>query len=83
VLNLLGYAAPVIHVRPSGYSFLPSSTSAGCAQVSIETAHHTSTARAQGLAGQEDYSLSVIDLGTPRSGRRMLWATGSAERCPS
>jgi 5-methyltetrahydropteroyltriglutamate--homocysteine methyltransferase len=37
-----GYAA-IIHQRPSGYSFLPELAGCKCRQVSVETAHRTST----------------------------------------
>jgi 5-methyltetrahydropteroyltriglutamate--homocysteine methyltransferase len=59
-----GYAA-IIHVRPSGYSFLPELAECRCAQVSIETAQsNLDCAVLQGLAGKK-IILGVIDLSTP------------------
>jgi len=56
-----GYAA-IIHVRPSGYSFLPELAECSCAQVSIETAQSKlDCAVLQGLAGKK-IILGVIDL---------------------
>ena len=56
-----GYAA-IIHVRPSGYSFLPELAECSCAQVSIETAQsNLDCAVLQGLSGKQ-IILGVIDL---------------------
>lgn len=59
-----GYAA-IIHVRPSGYSFLPELAECRCAQVSIETAQsNLDCAVLKGLPGKK-IILGVIDLSTP------------------
>jgi 5-methyltetrahydropteroyltriglutamate--homocysteine methyltransferase len=59
-----GYAA-IIHVRPSGYSFLPELAECRCAQVSIETAQsNLDCAVLTGLAGKK-IILGVIDLSDP------------------
>ena len=59
-----GYAA-IIHVRPSGYSFLPELAECRCTQVSIETAQsNLDCAVLAGLAGKK-IILGVIDLSTP------------------
>jgi 5-methyltetrahydropteroyltriglutamate--homocysteine methyltransferase len=56
-----GYAA-IIHVRPSGYSFLPELADCRCRQVSIETAQsNLDCAVLQGLSGKK-VILGVIDL---------------------
>jgi 5-methyltetrahydropteroyltriglutamate--homocysteine methyltransferase len=56
-----GYAA-IIHVRPSGYSFLPELADCHCAQVSIETAQsNLDCAVLKGLPGKK-VILGVIDL---------------------
>jgi 5-methyltetrahydropteroyltriglutamate--homocysteine methyltransferase len=56
-----GYAA-IIHVRPSGYSFLPELAECRCAQVSIETAQSKlDCAVLQQLHGKK-IILGVIDL---------------------
>ena len=56
-----GYAA-IIHVRPSGYSFLPELAECRCAQVSIETAQsNLDCAVLKGLTGKK-IILGVIDL---------------------
>jgi 5-methyltetrahydropteroyltriglutamate--homocysteine methyltransferase len=56
-----GYAA-IIHVRPSGYSFLPELADCRCAQVSIETAQsHLDCAVLRTLPGKK-IILGVIDL---------------------
>jgi 5-methyltetrahydropteroyltriglutamate--homocysteine methyltransferase len=56
-----GYAA-VIHVRPSGYSFLPELAQCSCKQVSIETAqsHLDCSSVLRALEGKRD------DGGLPR-----------------
>jgi 5-methyltetrahydropteroyltriglutamate--homocysteine methyltransferase len=57
-----GYAA-IIHVRPSGYSFLPELADCRCAQVSIETAQsQLDCAVLKALPGKK-IILGVIDLG--------------------
>jgi 5-methyltetrahydropteroyltriglutamate--homocysteine methyltransferase len=59
-----GYAA-IIHVRPSGYSFLPELAECRCSQISIETAQSKlDCAVLAGLAGKK-IILGVIDLSTP------------------
>ena len=59
-----GYAA-IIHVRPSGYSFLPELAECRCNQVSIETAQSNLDCTVlKGLAGKK-IILGVIDLSTP------------------
>src|SRR5215467_6048310 len=59
-----GYAA-IIHVRPSGYSFLPELAECRCTQVSIETAQsNLDCAVLAGLVGKK-IILGVIDLSTP------------------
>src|SRR5579862_6058856 len=59
-----GYAA-IIHVRPSGYSFLPELADCRCRQVSIETAQsNLDCAVLAGLSGKK-IILGVIDLSTP------------------
>jgi 5-methyltetrahydropteroyltriglutamate--homocysteine methyltransferase len=56
-----GYAA-IIHVRPSGYSFLPELAECRCCQVSIETAQsNLDCAVLTALAGKK-IILGVIDL---------------------
>jgi len=56
-----GYAA-IIHVRPSGYSFLPELSDCRCAQISIETAQSSlDCAVLEKLAGKK-IILGVIDL---------------------
>jgi len=58
-----GYAA-IIHVRPSGYSFLPELADCGCRQVSIETAQsNLDCSVLRGLPGKK-IILGVIDLST-------------------
>ena len=58
-----GYAA-IIHVRPSGYSFLPELAECRCNQVSIETAQsNLDCAVLGGLSGKK-IILGVIDLST-------------------
>jgi 5-methyltetrahydropteroyltriglutamate--homocysteine methyltransferase len=59
-----GYAA-IIHVRPSGYSFLPELAQCRCAQVSIETAQSSlDCAVLEQLPGKK-IILGVIDLSDP------------------
>jgi 5-methyltetrahydropteroyltriglutamate--homocysteine methyltransferase len=59
-----GYAA-IIHVRPSGYSFLPELAQCRCAQVSIETAQSKlDCAVLKQLPGKK-IILGVIDLSDP------------------
>ncbi len=58
-----GYAA-IIHVRPSGYSFLPELAECRCQQVSIETAQSSlDCAVLRALPGKK-IILGVIDLST-------------------
>jgi 5-methyltetrahydropteroyltriglutamate--homocysteine methyltransferase len=69
-----GYAA-IIHVRPSGYSFLPELAECSCKQVSIETAQsNLDCAVLAGLAGKK-IILGVIDLSTPEVETPELVAT--------
>jgi 5-methyltetrahydropteroyltriglutamate--homocysteine methyltransferase len=59
-----GYAA-IIHVRPSGYSFLPELAECRCSQVSIETAQSSlDCAVLKQLPGKK-IILGVIDLSDP------------------
>ena len=59
-----GYAA-IIHVRPSGYSFLPELAGCRCGQVSVETAQsNLDCAVLEALSGKK-IILGVIDLSTP------------------
>ena len=59
-----GYAA-IIHVRPSGYSFLPELAQCSCAQVSLETAQSClDCAVLKQLPGKK-IILGVIDLSDP------------------
>src|SRR5262249_46792067 len=59
-----GYAA-IIHVRPSGYSFLPELAGCSCKQISIETAQsNLDCSVLRGLPGKK-IMLGVIDLGDP------------------
>ncbi len=77
-----GYAA-IIHVRPSGYSFLPELAECRCAQVSIETAQSSlDCAVLKQLPGKK------IILGrdrlcrTPPSKPRSWWRSAFAAPCP-
>jgi 5-methyltetrahydropteroyltriglutamate--homocysteine methyltransferase len=58
-----GYAA-IIHVRPSGYSFLPELAECRCNQVSIETAQSNLDCTALTALGGKKIILGVIDLST-------------------
>jgi 5-methyltetrahydropteroyltriglutamate--homocysteine methyltransferase len=58
-----GYAA-IIHVRPSGYSFLPELADCRCAQVSIETAQSRLDCAVLKALPRKKIILGVIDLGT-------------------
>jgi 5-methyltetrahydropteroyltriglutamate--homocysteine methyltransferase len=59
-----GYAA-IIHVRPSGYSFLPELAECRCAQVSIETAQSNLDCAVLGQLPGKKIILGVIDLSDP------------------
>jgi 5-methyltetrahydropteroyltriglutamate--homocysteine methyltransferase len=60
-----GYAA-VIHVRPSGYSFLPELAQCSCRQVSVETAQSNLDCSAlQALAGKR-VMVGCLDLSDPQ-----------------
>ncbi len=60
-----GYAA-IIHVRPTGYSFLPELCGCRVQQVSIETAQsNLDTAALEGLRGKT-IILGVVDLADPQ-----------------
>jgi 5-methyltetrahydropteroyltriglutamate--homocysteine methyltransferase len=59
-----GYAA-IIHVRPSGYSFLPELADCGCKQVSIETAQSNLDCSALAALKGKKIVLGVIDLANP------------------
>jgi 5-methyltetrahydropteroyltriglutamate--homocysteine methyltransferase len=56
-----GYAA-IIHVRPSGYSFLPELAGCRCAQVSIETAQSSLDCAVLTALSGKRIILGVIDL---------------------
>ncbi len=56
-----GYAA-IIHVRPSGYSFLPELNDCRCAQVSIETAQSNLDCSVLNTLPGKKIILGVIDL---------------------
>jgi 5-methyltetrahydropteroyltriglutamate--homocysteine methyltransferase len=58
-----GYAA-IIHVRPSGYSFLPELAECRCNQVSIETAQSNLDCTALTALAGKKIILGVIDLST-------------------
>ena len=78
-----GYAA-IIHVRPSGYSFLPELAECSCAQVSIETAQSSlDCAVLKQLPRQEDHSRSHRPGRPGRRDARSWWRAASAARCPS
>jgi 5-methyltetrahydropteroyltriglutamate--homocysteine methyltransferase len=59
-----GYAA-IIHVRPSGYSFLPEFAGCSCNQVSIETAQSNLDCSVLEKLSGKKIMLGVIDLGNP------------------
>jgi 5-methyltetrahydropteroyltriglutamate--homocysteine methyltransferase len=56
-----GYAA-IIHVRPSGYSFLPELADCNCAQISIETAQSNLDCSVLGKLRNKKILLGVLDL---------------------
>ncbi|HYE41317.1 MAG TPA: hypothetical protein VEB23_15365, partial [Ramlibacter sp.] len=56
-----GYAA-VIHVRPSGYSFLPELAGCSCRQVSIETAQSHLDTRVLRELGDKQVLVGCLDL---------------------
>jgi 5-methyltetrahydropteroyltriglutamate--homocysteine methyltransferase len=56
-----GYAA-IIHVRPSGYSFLPELAECRCTQISIETAQSRLDCTVLGGLATKRIILGVIDL---------------------
>jgi len=56
-----GYAA-VIHVRPSGYSFLPELRGCGCRQVSIETAQSNLDCSVLAQLDDKQIMVGCIDL---------------------
>jgi 5-methyltetrahydropteroyltriglutamate--homocysteine methyltransferase len=56
-----GYAA-VIHVRPSGYSFLPELAGCSCRQVSIETAQSHLDTRVLRELGNKQVLVGCLDL---------------------
>jgi 5-methyltetrahydropteroyltriglutamate--homocysteine methyltransferase len=58
-----GYAA-IIHVRPSGYSFLPELAECSCRQVSIETAQSNLDCAVLAKLRGKKIILGVIDLST-------------------
>jgi 5-methyltetrahydropteroyltriglutamate--homocysteine methyltransferase len=58
-----GYAA-IIHVRPSGYSFLPELADCSCGQVSIETAQSNLDCSVLTTLRGKKVILGVIDLST-------------------
>ena len=59
-----GYAA-IIHVRPSGYSFLPELAGCSCAQISIETAQSSLDCSVLKQLPGKKIILGVIDLADP------------------
>jgi 5-methyltetrahydropteroyltriglutamate--homocysteine methyltransferase len=59
-----GYAA-IIHVRPSGYSFLPELAECRCSQVSIETAQSSLDCSVLKQLPGKKIILGVIDLSDP------------------
>jgi len=59
-----GYAA-IIHVRPSGYSFLPELAGCSCQQISIETAQSNLDCTVLEKLPGKKIMLGVIDLGNP------------------
>jgi 5-methyltetrahydropteroyltriglutamate--homocysteine methyltransferase len=59
-----GYAA-IIHVRPSGYSFLPELADCTCQQISIETAQSKLDCAVLAALRGKRIILGVIDLSTP------------------
>jgi len=59
-----GYAA-IIHVRPSGYSFLPELAECRCEQVSIETAQSNLDCAVLKTLANKKIILGVIDLSSP------------------
>lgn len=59
-----GYAA-IIHVRPSGYSFLPELAECSCRQVSVETAQSKLDCSALAALKGKKIVLGVIDLENP------------------
>ena len=59
-----GYAA-IIHVRPSGYSFLPELADCLCGQVSIETAQSNLDCSVLKDLPDKTIILGVLDLSTP------------------
>ncbi len=59
-----GYAA-VIHVRPSGYSFLPELADCGCKQVSIETAQSNLDCAVLAQLPGKKIMVGCIDLSDP------------------
>ncbi len=61
-----GYAA-IIHVRPSGYSFLPELSRCSCQQISIETAQSNLDCAVLGSLPGKQIILGVIDLASPRA----------------
>src|ERR1700716_318753 len=56
-----GYAA-IIHVRPSGYSFLPELQNCACRQISIETAQSNLDCSVLTELAGKTIMLGVIDL---------------------
>jgi len=58
-----GYAA-IIHVRPSGYSFLPELAECRCTQVSVETAQSNLDCAVLAALAGKNIILGVIDLST-------------------
>jgi 5-methyltetrahydropteroyltriglutamate--homocysteine methyltransferase len=58
-----GYAA-IIHVRPSGYSFLPELAECSCRQVSVETAQSNLDCAVLAKLRGKKVILGVIDLST-------------------
>jgi 5-methyltetrahydropteroyltriglutamate--homocysteine methyltransferase len=59
-----GYAA-VIHVRPSGYSFLPELAGCRCSQISIETAQSNLDCQVLEKLGGKQIMVGCLDLNDP------------------
>jgi 5-methyltetrahydropteroyltriglutamate--homocysteine methyltransferase len=59
-----GYAA-VIHVRPSGYSFLPELAGCRCSQISIETAQSNLDCQVLDKLGGKQIMVGCLDLNDP------------------
>jgi len=65
VVHLCFGYAHVVHVRPSGYSFLPELAGCGAQQISIETAQSKLDLAVLRALGDKQIILGVIDLNDP------------------